>query len=600
MRIEKKKPLLHPNTLIVLKVLKNYLVWVKENCDINTVDGTMTAEEVLRDLKDAFLIDLLWKRASFGECASSVFPPIHDVLNICHSARLHSMRCEFIVTSQEEFEYDRTDCMRMIKMIRQTLPGGTSEYTNVKSINMWELVKAEHLIMTTLGESGILADTLVLARQEVINRDFKLNLEENPHEDPSITTTKDFIQFNPVNLQLVSEHDQLRGELQPLYDSYIQNFINDAELLDWQTHVLDWPQQKAITSEILAHKHAVYKHSKGFWVSAKDFKLEDEITSEGYKPLETLLALDELKEIEIDEIKKNENGQLELLILVKKLAPIAKSQSPMPLKEQSYLSIEEKKMRIAQVVLDYRPLRTPEGTIVIDPSEMIASIPSLSKRGLHDLCLLMKNEGYLQEVTFHYPRAKLEPMAWNYIGPAALDGYDRMNRITFFPNEEKLSALASRLDVTAMLEEASLQKEAVPIATEQENIRSIAYLLSRDELSGELFINGIAFGKPQSGSIGDRLCEILLKKVDTNPIILETSQLRQIQNNEKRKIPDVITSLGFQGDLRKMFFPATSNYRVVFANPIYEDDLSKRNLPRLPQFENKISLRMKTNRKKSK
>jgi hypothetical protein len=110
-------------------------------------------------------------------------------------------------------------------------------------------------------------------------------------------------------------------------------------------------------------------------------------------------------------------------------------------------------------------------------------------------------------------------------------------------------------------------------------------LLTRNELTGELSINDEVFVAPHSGGTGDRIMTALMERNKKGQIVrLADEELRAAKGSKKYTVPNVLTDLGFTGDLRKAFFPTSSNNAVVLVNPVYEKDLKKQNIKKVPLF----------------
>mgnify|MGYP001570000457 CR=1 FL=1 len=108
--------------------------------------------------------------------------------------------------------------------------------------------------------------------------------------------------------------------------------------------------------------------------------------------------------------------------------------------------------------------------------------------------------------------------------------------------------------------------------------------LARNERTGELSVNGQHLVSPHSGGTGDRLMEELLRRNKAERIVkLGEKEVRAIKGNLKYPLPNLLTDLGFQGDLRKAFFPSSSKSGVIFVNPIFAADLKEQGVAEVPE-----------------
>lgn len=452
MSIENQREPLNPCTLIVLKILSDFLGETLKKSNLEDANEIVKAERALREIEEGYLTDLLWGRLTFRLTDTNpqppVFPPILDILQICADARIKDMRCEIYVTNQEKHEYQKTVSMGFLRMIKHVLPDGADEQTQEQSLALWNQLE-EGPIFTNLGEADHLCSSLVTARQEVIGRDHHQNMEDNPHKDPSIGTTDRFIRHNPIRLLFLSSPKKIQKAFSEALDQYLIDF--QRKRIKWDANILPYNRQTVTLFSIFSRKQELFGDS--FWFSQKDFSTIDPLVLDGYKPIEALLILARQGRIDVQEAGAMEGLSTIRLLINMKFNVVSKKLKTKDVPEEKeaedeaqktinqYVSLNAKKRILAQIVLDYLPIQDEKGVIIIDPSELTGSIPSFSKRGLHDLCKLMVKEGYFKKAEDHYPRGKLEP-AWNYIGPLEIDHYDRIMRISIVPDVKKLEKLA--------------------------------------------------------------------------------------------------------------------------------------------------------------
>ncbi len=309
MGMQDKKPPFNPNTLIALFALRAWFRGALDRSDLSTAAGSKDARETLREIEYSFLDDVLWKRASFDKEKSTTRPPISDLLILCCTLAGH-MNVAIGLKKQEALEYDKTKSLHALKSLGSEDAKDFSIQANREQLALWDNIKVHGHLRTTLGKVDILCSLLVQARQETIARDFIVDMVNNPYFDPSIVTSASFIDLSPVQLDWLSGGRTLFQSISDVYGEYLKAFMEDPAQIEWNTHVLDWARQRKITLEILRHKFSLYP--RGFWVSAKNFHLEDAAAEEGYRPVETLLALAESGELEITEIRRNEEQKIEL------------------------------------------------------------------------------------------------------------------------------------------------------------------------------------------------------------------------------------------------------------------------------------------------
>ncbi len=571
---------LHPTTLIALKVLGDFIKWIEESFDLEDSEGIIKSQRAFREqLEEPYFIDLLWGRLSFNLTETNppiaTFPPIFDLLQIFNAAKIPELRCEIYVTNQEKHEYKKTVSMQYLHMIKQILPGGVDEITQEKSSSIWGQLNPGP-IFSTLGESDHLCTSLVTARQEIIGRDHHKDLQDNPHKDPVVITTKDFIHFNPIHLLFLSAPQKTRTAAREALDDYLNAYERGE--VDFVMDRLPWEKQVQHMRDILYKKYEALQQST-FWVSQKDFVAMDPFVLDSLKPVETMLLLAKRGELSIAEagqIDASKHLQIRVNVhqpqRLQSLRPL--KSGPMSTLAVGYLSVSRKRQLIAEIILDQLQLSPDKNVISVDPKVFVDSIQGLSKKELHDICTALQTDGYIQ-VKFHYPPSPLVPLHKAPIGKLA-DGIDRLHRLTITVDGGKLLTL---------IERRAEQEPAEKVETvEEDDLGPIAYVLTRN-ISGHLLINERLLIKPTSGSVGDRFAEYILRSDHPCPLIIPKEELTRIRSTDKKEIPKIITDLGFKGDLRTIFFPAVSKNQVTFVNPIYEKDLSERGLKRLEDYD---------------
>ncbi len=583
--IEKRVEPINPCTLIALQMLVSFFEKTIVNGNPEKADEIITAEKELREMEDSYLRDLLWGRLTFKLTETNpklpMLPPIFDILQICEDAKVVGLRCEIFVTDQERHEYEECESMGFLREIKHRLPNGPTEYVQERSKNLWLQLK-NGPIFTNIGEAGHLCESVVLARQELIKRNRHYN-------DSEIRGAEKFIPYNPVRLLFLSEGQKVSDAFKATLDDYFIAFSRSrGKRISWRANILPWHRQTATLFSILGRKQELFG-SDEIYFSQKDFSSLDPFVLDGYKPIEVLLILARQKRINVDGVDKMPDGKtIQLKIRMKQtVIPHKKSVVPnedsgdeLQRAQNQILTLNAKKKILAQIVLDLMPLKNEEGAVVFDPVDLVASIPGFSKRGLHDLCVLIEKEGYFK-VTFHWPESRLERQLWDSIGPRNIDNFDNINRITIFPNERKLEELAF---LSPANDDAAGTKDKSKGISKEKDLGPLAYVLTRN-ISGHLHINDHILIKPTSGSVGDRFIEYILKSEHPRPLIISEVELTKIRRSDKKSAPKIITDLGFIGDIRDAFFPATSKSQVTFVNPIYESDLIERGLKRLKDYD---------------
>lgn len=381
---EEPSPPINPNTLIALHQLRNY-----------TDDAESVPRNLLDNRQRSFsgamqdhLNDLLWGRAQFVKYNDLKLPPMIDILRMFHKVETALMEVEIAVSPVEIYEYERTNAFGSFhSMVSVGESLGQKEYVKKKPVALWEKVKAERSVIVPMHQAFDLAFHLALARQEVITREHRLNLEDNPHRDQWTSKSADFITSLPVILefftQAVGVHKLAKKELH----DYLQSFRwHDIK---WEENVLNWSQQKEAMYGILSKKQEHFK--KGFWLSDKDFI--HPLFSEGMKPAETILALDEDGELTAGGMRRVD-GSDQLQIRIRPLKQYNQL-IPAPLENTPsvYQSVSDKKAKILKIAVDQLDLSTEEDlTTYIEPSVFLSGVPNLSKTELHGILFSLNQE----------------------------------------------------------------------------------------------------------------------------------------------------------------------------------------------------------------
>lgn len=506
MSIEEQREPLNPCTLIALKIISDFMGEVLKKGNLEDAKTIVDTERAFRVLEEKYLTDLLWGRLDFRLTDTnpkpSIFPPILDILQICSDARIRELRCDIYLTDQEKHEYLKTVSMGYHRMIKQILPDGPTEERQEISLGLWGKLE-EGALFTNLGESDHLCTSIITARQEVIGRDHHKDMSDNPHKDPVIDSTEKFVEYTPIRLLFMSAPKKIHEAFTEVLDQYLIDF--QKKKIDWSANILSWNRQTVTLFSILSRKQQIYEDS--FWFSPKDFNSIDPLILDGYKPIETLLVLSRQGRIDVHEADRVEGSSaIRLLIRMNiNVEPKRTSVKDTPNEKEvtdeaqkaaiQYVPLNAKKKILAQITLDNLPLQDEQGIITIDPAELIASVPSFSKRGLHDLCQLMVKEGYFKKADDHYPRAKLEPNPWNYVGPREKDPFDRIVRISILPNIEQLERLAFLSPV-----DKELSAKTVKTVTTDENeeivtINEVVVNLSRQRVTFMGIMGEFTLGK---------------------------------------------------------------------------------------------------------
>ncbi len=397
---DEPSPPINPNTLIALYQLAFYTEGAKSVPRTELDESQRKFSGAMQD----HLNDLLWGRAQFVKYNDLKLPPMIDILRMFHKVETALMEVEIAVSPVEIYEYERTNAFGSFhSMVSVGESLGEKEYVKKKPVALWEEVKAERSVIVPMHQAFDLAFHLALARQEVITREHRLNLEDNPHKDQWTSKSTDFISSSPVIVefftQAVGVHKLAKKELH----DYLQSFRwHDIK---WEENVLNWAQQKEAMYGILSKKQEHFK--RGFWLSDKDFI--HPLFPEGMKPAETILALDEDGELMAGGMRRVDGSEL----LQIRIRPLKQYNQliPAPLENtpNGYLSISDKKAAILKIAVDQLDLSAEEDlTTYIEPSVFLSGVPNLSKTELHGILFALNKEKQIS-VEMEYP-SEIIPM----------------------------------------------------------------------------------------------------------------------------------------------------------------------------------------------
>ncbi len=465
---DEPSPPINPNTLLFLYQLAFYTEGAKSvpRTELDTQQRKFSG--AMQD----HLNDLLWGRAQFVKYNDLKLPPMIDMLRMFHKIETALVEVEMAVSPVEIYEFEHTNAFGFFhSMVSVGESVGNKEYVKKKPVALWQKLKAEGSVIVPMHQAFDLAFSLVMARQEVVTRDHRLNLEDNPHRDQWMSKSADFMTSSPVIIEFFTQAVGVHKLTKKLLHDYLQSFRwHDIK---WEENVLNWSQQKEAIYEVLSKKQKHFKRT--FWLNEKDFILPS--FPEGMKPTETILALDEDGELMAGATRRVD-GSEHLQIRVR----------PQQQFNQMDISQEE----------------------------------------------LFTKEGY-------------------YKAPFSV--------AKTTPQPPKMSS-----------------KEFID--------EKVMYELTRNDLTREIFINGKLLACPRSGSPANNLMVLLLERnEEERHVILKSEELRSIQSGaRKRPIPRILSDLGFSNELRKTFFPSSSNEELVFLNPIHQSDLDKLGFKELPKY----------------
>lgn len=141
-------------------------------------------------------------------------------------------------------------------------------------------------------------------------------------------------------------------------------------------------------------------------------------------------------------------------------------------------------------------------------------------------------------------------------------------------------------DIIFRLEDARNLQVRREIA-EIENQADIVYEIKYSDHTREIKLNNIVIAKPDFESENERFFSYVYSNPNKPLTIEEIKEFGFGKDSKlKKRISDIVRDLGFNGNLRKIFFPVVSQDKVMFTNPItkkqvIEDDLPALNLASL-------------------
>lgn len=101
-----------------------------------------------------------------------------------------------------------------------------------------------------------------------------------------------------------------------------------------------------------------------------------------------------------------------------------------------------------------------------------------------------------------------------------------------------------------------------------------------------IFVNGILLGKTRLNSVPDNVFQYIYDHPGEK---ITSDRLREdTKIKTKRELTDIISDLGFRGDLREVFFPGISKNELVFVRSVTYDEVRSKNLP-LISFGNQLN-----------
>lgn len=426
---------INPNTLFFLYQLAFYTERAKSVPRTELDEKQRRFSGAMQD----HLIDLLWGRAQFVKYNDLKLPPMIDILTMFRKVETALMEVEMAASPVEIYEFERTNAFGFFhSMVSVYESGGHKEYVNKKPVALWEKLKAERSVIVPMHQAYDLAHALVMARQEVITREHRLNLEDNPHRDQWTSKSTDFMTSSPVIIEFFTQAVGAHAIAKKVLHEYLQSFRwHDIK---WEENVLNWSQQKEAMYEVLSKKQRHFKRT--FWLNEKDFNLPS--FPEGMKPTETILALDEDGEL-MGGASRRVDGSEQLQMVIRPLRQYNQL-IPAPLESTSngYQTMADKKEAILRIAADQLELGTEdELTVYVEPSVFLNGVPNLTKTELHGILLALNKEKQLS-VEMEHSWGEVVPMDDN---ASANNSFNPMNgtlRYIIRPHSEMFAkAIAS-------------------------------------------------------------------------------------------------------------------------------------------------------------
>lgn len=101
-----------------------------------------------------------------------------------------------------------------------------------------------------------------------------------------------------------------------------------------------------------------------------------------------------------------------------------------------------------------------------------------------------------------------------------------------------------------------------------------------------IFVNGILLGKTRLDSVPDNVFQYIYDHPGEK--VTRDKLQKDLNIKINRKLTDIISDLGFKGDLREVFFPGISKSKLIFVRSVTYDEVRSKNLP-LISFGNQFN-----------
>ena len=502
---DEPSPPINPNTLLFLYQLAFYTEGAKSvpRTELDTQQRKFSG--AMQD----HLNDLLWGRAQFVKYNDLKLPPMIDMLRMFHKIETALVEVEMAVSPVEIYEFEHTNAFGFFhSMVSVGESVGNKEYVKKKPVALWQKLKAEGSVIVPMHQAFDLAFALVMARQEVVTRDHRLNLEDNPHRDQWMSKSADFMTSSPVIIEFFTQAVGVHKLTKKLLHDYLQSFRwHDIK---WEENVLNWSQQKEAMYEVLSKKQKHFKRT--FWLNEKDFIIPS--FPEGIKPTETILALDEDGELMAGATRRvEESDQLQIVIRPQRqynqLIPAPLVNTP-----TGYLTMADKKDAIIKIAADQLEIGTEdELTVYVEPDVFLNGVPNLTKTELHGI-LLALNKSKQLSVEMEYPWAKIVPMDDEATANNPLNPIGTLLRYIIKPHPEMFAKAIASHDPPANKPSLELEDDENDLALAS-NSHEVRYLNLVTDFTLRKVWNAdkrdlqYGFQKVSSGKV---LWEILLEK----------------------------------------------------------------------------------------
>jgi hypothetical protein len=543
---DEPSPPINPNTLIFLYQLAFYTEGAKS---VPRTEYDSQQRKFSGAMQD-HLNDLLWGRAQFVKYNDLKLPPMIDMLRMFHKVETALVEVEMAVSQVEIYEFERTNAFGSFhSMVSVGESLGDKEYVKKKPVALWQKLKAEGSVIVPMHQAFDLAFALTLARQEVITREHRLNLEDNPHRDQWMSKNTDFMTSSPVIIEFFTQAVGVHKLAKKNLHDYLQSFRwHDIK---WEENVLNWSQQKLAMYEVLSKKQKHFKRT--FWLNEKDFILPS--FPEGMKPAETILALDEDGELMGGATRRvDESEQLQILIRplrqYNQLIPAPLENAP-----NGYLSINDKKAAILKIAVDQLDLSTEEDlTTYIEPSVFLSGVPNLSKTELHGILFALNNEKQIS-VEMEYD-SEIIPMDEEAIPQKPINPMFTLLRYIIRPHHEMFPGMKLAAKSTPRWRKPEVLEDNEEFQEPKSNVIQYLNVVTDFGLRKVWNIDNrdlqISFHKVSSGKF---LWEILLDKKGEvlKKDFLKTSIRNSLGRNKEAKTLDLTKTLdNLKGKLAKV------------------------------------------------